>query len=536
MARGNLMIKSSRILAYGIVITDNNGAIMNCNDIAKVMFKCDNLCGKSIEEFKAFFDSYYIGFTKMFNQNVYVIKNNNDTEFWDIVLQDAHDEIFITDKNGVALYCNNAFEKHYGMPKEDIIGKNVKYLEDNHYADKIFMPLLLKTKKQITFEQKTITNRTILNTSTPIIDDNNEILYVVENCRDITELQNLKNDLNKTLNELQIYKSESKFSNNFIKKKSYEFISPKMNEAHKAIENLAAKDVNILILGQSGTGKTFMAKKIHEKSNRAKGPFITINCTTIPENLLESELFGYSKGAFTGASSNGKRGLVELSNGGTLFLDEIGELPLYVQSKLLELVQEKTFLPIGDTKLKYADTRIIAATNKDLMQLVNEKKFRNDLYYRLAVATINVPPLQELPQDIERLLDFYLKLYNEKHNLNVNIEKDTRIILLNYSWPGNIRELQHLIEFLVLTCTNNIIKTDDLPNYILKTSNIVKNIPYEDNTSLDSLIEKEERKIIQDMYALYKSSYKLAKKLGISQSKASRLIRKYCTSKELSQI
>lgn len=524
-----LIIKNTKILTYGLVTTDSNGIILNFNDIAKVMLKCENLHGKSINEFEKFFDSFYIGFTKMLNQNVYIIKNKKENEFWDIVLQDAHDEIFITDKNGVALYCNNAFEKHYGLSKEEMIGKNVKYLEDNQYTDKIFMPIVLKTKKQLTFEQKTKTNRTILNTSTPIMDENNEVLYVVENCRDITELQNLKSNLSKTLNELQVYKSESKFSVNVFNYKTYNFTSPKMHDVEKAISNLASKDINMLILGQSGTGKTFIAKKIHEKSNRASGPFITINCTTIPENLLESELFGYSKGAFTGASNNGKRGLVELSNSGTLFLDEIGELPLYVQSKLLELVQEKTFLPVGDTKLKYVDTRIIAATNKDLMQLVSENKFRNDLYYRLSVATINIPPLNELSQDIERLVDFYLRFYNDKHSLNVDIDKHTREILLKYKWPGNIRELEHLIEFLVLTSTANMIKADDLPNHILKTSNAVKHFLYEEANSLDSLIEDEERKIIQNMYVFYNSSYKLAEKLKISQSKANRLIRKYCS-------
>jgi transcriptional regulator with PAS, ATPase and Fis domain len=277
-----------------------------------------------------------------------------------------------------------------------------------------------------------------------------------------------------------------------------------------------------------------MAKKIHEKSKRASGPFTKINCTTIPENLLESELFGYSKGAFTGASAQGKQGLVELSNGGTLFLDEIGELPLNVQSKLLELVQEKTFLPVGGTKLKYVDTRIIAATNKNLMELVKENKFRIDLYYRLSVATINLPPLNELHDDIESLLDFYLKHYNEKHNLNVRFEPKTKEILINYSWPGNIRELEHLIEFLVLT-SNNIIITDILPNYILKNSDASNRISY-DNCSLDFLLEEEEKKVIQNMFSKYNSSYKLAEKLKISQSKANRLIRKHCNSKEPSQI
>lgn len=527
-------MKNLNIITYGIIITDKNNIITDCNYFINTMLNNDNIIGKSINDFENDLKCYDIQIGNIKDGSIYIINNQNSNEFWDIILENAHDEIFVTDKNGIALYCNSAFEKHYGLSKEEMLGKHVKYLEENNYADITYMTMVLESKKEITFEQKTKTNRTILNTSTPIFNNKNEIIYGVENCRDITELISLKNNLNKTLNELEEYKRESKFSETFINHKSFDFISLNMKNVYKNIENLAKRDVNMLILGQSGTGKTFMAKKIHEKSKRASGPFTKINCTTIPENLLESELFGYSKGAFTGASTQGKQGLVELSNGGTLFLDEIGELPLNVQSKLLELVQEKTFLPVGGTKLKYVDTRIIAATNKNLMELVKENKFRIDLYYRLSVATINLPPLNELHDDIENLLDFYLKHYNEKHNLNVSFEQKTKEILINYSWPGNIRELEHLIEFLVLT-SNNIIITDILPNYIFKNSDASNRISY-DNCSLDFILEEEEKKVIQNMFSKYNSSYKLAEKLKISQSKANRLIRKHCNSKEPSQI
>lgn len=525
-------MKNLDIITYGIIITDKNNLITDCNYFIKVLLNNYDLLGKSIHDFENKLNGYDIQIGNINDGNIYIINNPNSNEFWDVILDSARDEIFVTDKNGITLYCNSAFEKHYGLSREEMLGKHVKYLEEHNYADIIYMPMVLESKKEITFEQKTKTNRTILNTSTPIFDNNNEIIYGVENCRDITELISLKNDLNKTLNELEEYKRESKFSEVFKNHKSFDFISPKMQCVYKNIDNLAVKDINMLILGQSGTGKTFMAKKIHEKSKRSSGPFTTINCTTIPENLLESELFGYSKGAFTGAASQGKQGLVELSNGGTLFLDEIGELPLNVQSKLLELVQEKTFLPVGGTKLKYVDTRIIAATNKNLMELVKENKFRIDLYYRLSVATINLPSLNELHEDIENLLLYYLKFYNEKHNLNVSFEQKTKEILINYSWPGNIRELEHLIEFLVIT-SNNVIVEDILPNHILRNSDASNRITY-DNLSLDFLLEEEEKKIIQNMFLKYKSSYKLAQKLKISQSKASRLIRKHCE-KRLSQ-
>jgi transcriptional regulator with PAS, ATPase and Fis domain len=320
-----------------------------------------------------------------------------------------------------------------------------------------------------------------------------------------------------------------------------EFRSEKIKKLSASVEKLSTKDVNLLLLGESGTGKTFLANKIHNLSLRKNKPFVTINCTTIPEELIESELFGYEKGSFTGASLNGKEGLVEQANMGTLFLDEIGELAPTVQAKLLQLVEEKTYIPIGSVYPRKVDIRIIAATNRNLIQLVRNGVFRQDLYYRLALGVIKIPPLRERKEDINILLNYYLNLFNKKYDTRIELSEYSRKMLNNYSWPGNIRELENSLEVLVINApfTNYIISKKDLPENItgLSRAELV-----DKNTAIVNRVDPELRQvfdlnkninnykagIVRKAKKIYKSSYKVARYLNISQSTASRLISKYC--------
>ncbi|KGM96305.1 sigma 54-interacting transcriptional regulator [Clostridium botulinum] len=513
------------LLVSNIILTDKKGTIMDCNDFAKSLLKKNNIIGMNIHDFDSILKNYKIKLSSFNDKNLYIITENNSKNFFDTIIRNSFDEIFVTDKNGIAIFCNDAFEKHYGIPKNEIIGKHVSYVCDNGYVDKILIDVVMETKKSITYEQKTKVGRTILNTSTPILDENGEIIYIIENCRDITNDKVIKDVLPK------IKISNAKQENNkTLNTKSIEFKSPQMSSIYTTLERFASKNINILILGKSGTGKSSLAKMVHEKSPRKHGPFVTINCSTIPESLIESELFGYTKGSFTGASSKGKLGLVQIANGGTLFLDEIGELPLKMQSKLLELVQEKTYLPIGDVRPKYVDTRIIAATNQNISKLISENKFREDLYYRLAVATINIPPLNQRTDDVYTLINYYLHYFNNKHQCNIKISKEAMNILLHYSWPGNIRELEHMIEFLVINSINSNITLEDLPPNILencKITRITQEKTY-NKFSYKKKLEISQQKIIQEAYSIYNSSYKLAKALQISQTTANRLINKYC--------
>ncbi|HBH3760665.1 TPA: sigma 54-interacting transcriptional regulator [Clostridioides difficile] len=472
---------------------------------------------------------------------------NLDLEFYQKILEASHDEICVSDDKGIIIYCNKAFEENYGLKKEDILGKNVSFLEDSGYSTKSPIPIVLKTKTKFSLEQDTQTGKKLIITATPIFDENGHLEFTVENCRDITELNNIKNKLEDTKKQVKKYKSEVETLYRTALRIEDTVIMDGivMRPIINTVNHVSKTDVSVLLLGESGTGKSSLARYIHHNSNRSNGPFITINCATISPQLLESELFGYTSGAFTGASTKGKVGLVELANGGTLFLDEIGDIPQNLQAKFLQLIQDRTFTPVGNLKNKKVDIRIISATNVDLVSKVKEKKFREDLYYRLNVIEIKLPPLRERRDNLVEIIKYYFNRYSSDFNLNKTISKEAMDAIANYRFPGNIRELQNIIQKILLTCTDNHITIDDLPNILTKNIHITNNgnkthisqinkVIISDskstnykNKNFDTLIKEYEKNIILDAYEKFGSSYKVAKHLEISQSKANRLIRKY---------
>ncbi|EGT4907154.1 PAS domain S-box protein [Clostridioides difficile] len=470
-----------------------------------------------------------------------------DLEFYQKILEASHDEICVSDDKGIIIYCNKAFEENYGLKKEDILGKKVSFLEDSGYSTKSPIPIVLKTKTKFSLEQDTQTGKKLIITATPIFDENGNLEFTVENCRDITELNNIKNKLEDTKKQVKKYKSEVETLYRTALRIEDTVIMDGivMKPIINTVNHVSKTDVSVLLLGESGTGKSSLARYIHHNSNRSNGPFITINCATISPQLLESELFGYTSGAFTGASTKGKVGLVELANGGTLFLDEIGDIPQNLQAKFLQLIQDRTFTPVGSLKNKKVDIRIISATNADLVSKVKEKKFREDLYYRLNVIEIKLPPLRERRDNLVEIIKYYFNRYSSDFNLNKTISKEAMDAIANYGFPGNIRELQNIIQKILLTCTDNHITIDDLPNILTKNIHITSNgnkthisqinkVIISDskstnykNKNFDTLIKEYEKNIILDAYEKFGSSYKVAKHLEISQSKANRLIRKY---------
>ncbi|MDF2839981.1 MAG: putative sigma54 specific transcriptional regulator [Clostridia bacterium] len=515
------------VLAPGVLILDNNGMIINSNSTAMTYLNMNNIIGKKF--IKTMLSTYSTRTYKLEDMTIVIFTKYDEAIFYSTIINASYDEIFVTDNKGIAIFCNNSFEKNYGVSKQKILGKHVNYLVENGYADVTYVDQVIKYKSPMTFEQKTKPGKTILNTCTPVFDSSAELKYIVQNCRDITEIEQLKNNLFNVKKELNNYKKELEDINYDKESKIINFTSPQMKSIYKIVDKFGPKEINMLILGQTGTGKSSIAKYIHECSSRKDGPFVTINCSAINKELIESELFGYSAGAFTGALKGGKVGLVQLANKGTLFLDEIGELPLYVQTKLLELVQEKTFIPVGDVVIKRVDTRIIAATNQDLKTLMDQGDFRVDLYYRLAGVTLTLPPLFERKEDLLMLLTHFMKHFDIKHNLKTTFTNEAIEILLSYSWPGNIRELEHLVEFLVLNSQGKAVQIHDLPISIVNSSRDRK---HKDcsliDRSLKDLMESEERRIVREYYSQYQSSYKLSKVLGISQTKANRLIQKHC--------
>ncbi|HAU4959525.1 TPA: PAS domain S-box protein, partial [Clostridioides difficile] len=382
---------------------------------------------------------------------------NLDLEFYQKILEASHDEICVSDDKGIIIYCNKAFEENYGLKKEDILGKNVSFLEDSGYSTKSPIPIVLKTKTKFSLEQDTQTGKKLIITATPIFDENGNLEFTVENCRDITELNNIKNKLEDTKKQVKKYKSEVETLYRTALRIEDTVIMDGivMRPIINTVNHVSKTDVSVLLLGESGTGKSSLARYIHHNSNRSNGPFITINCATISPQLLESELFGYTSGAFTGASTKGKVGLVELANGGTLFLDEIGDIPQNLQAKFLQLIQDRTFTPVGSLKNKKVDIRIISATNADLVSKVKEKKFREDLYYRLNVIEIKLPPLRERRDNLVEIIKYYFNRYSSDFNLNKTISKEAMDAIANYRFPGNIRELQNIIQKILLTCTDN---------------------------------------------------------------------------------
>lgn len=446
------------------------------------------------------------------------------------ILDMSHDEIYVTDPNGKVLYVNQACERHYGAQPEEIIGKTPAEISQKRFWTPRVSPIVRDQKQSITLEQDTCLGKKLLTTATPVYDEDGKIALIIENSRDITEAEGIRHELKLSKQLLAKYKLEVEE----LRKKDRQvpdliYKSKKMTNVVALAGRVAAINSTILILGESGTGKGVLAKYIHSQSKQNEGPFVSINCAAIPAELMESELFGYSSGSFTGASGKGKIGLFELANEGTLFLDEIAEIPLHLQAKLLHALHEKVYYPVGGRKEKAVNCRIIAATNKNLQIMVGKGEFRDDLYYRINVFEINIPPLRERVEDISPLVHNFILRYNTRHGFHRQISQRALDALVKYAWPGNVREMENTLERLVVMATSDLIDIQDLPDTI-RNQTASELYPLSRQGSLDEAMEEVERKIITHAYEMYGSSYEVAKALKVSQSKANRLIRRYCGS------
>lgn len=448
------------------------------------------------------------------------------------ILDNSYDEIFVTDKNGITIYVNEACKRNYGVQPEKLLGQKAGQMAFEGFCFPPITPIILREKQRVTLEQETITGRKIVTTAEPVFDLNGELELIIMNVRDTHQIDEVKHNLERTKELVEKYKQEVE------ELRRREFLNADlvardktMLELLELVRRIAPVDSNVLILGESGTGKGVLAKHLHKLSSRKDGPFININCAAIPDQLLESELFGYAPGAFTGADKKGKMGLIELAAGGTLFLDEIAEIPLSLQAKILHVIQEFKFSPVGGRESKKVNCRIIAATNSNLYEAVKEGKFRGDLYFRLKVIELEIPPLRERSDDILPLIYFFLNKYDNKYKTSHQFAQDCLDVLLQYNWPGNIRELEHMVERLVVTTPESLIRITDLPKSLRQQlGEVVCHVQGGftlKNSSLDMALEEVKKALIIDAYECYKSTYKVAKALKISQSKAWRLIGKY---------
>lgn len=452
------------------------------------------------------------------------ISKDLENEFYDI-LRVIYDDFVIVDSNGVVIKVLDNFEKTYDISNEQVIGKTIYEMEKKGIFNPSVSVRVFSTQKTETMLQMIGSNKYIMCTAIPIKDEKGNIIKVISYTRDVTKYESLKDEYNKLSETLRIYSAElEQFRQNRNIYTSGIGNSATIKNIVATIDKISKFDVNVLFTGESGVGKTMFSNLMHSQSNRKTGPFIEINCGAIPSNLVESELFGYEKGAFTGANKEGKPGLIELANNGTLFLDEIGDLPLNMQVKLLKVIQEKKIIRIGASEYRTIDFRLIAATNKNLDEMVKQGKFREDLYYRLNVITIPIPSLRERKEDIFLLCMHFLEKYRKKYSLNRALSNTVIDHLTEYDWPGNIRELENTIERLVLTTDDFMICEANLP-FAMK-SNMV-DITYTKNKSLKEILNTIEKRVILDAYKRHKTTTGVAKELNISQPSASLKINKY---------
>lgn len=441
------------------------------------------------------------------------------------------DGIYISDAQGTTIWLNNASENLCGLPKSQLIGQNVADLESMGIFNPSVTRLVMESGKSTTTIQLVNKKGKFLVTGHLITDDQGNPELIVSHSRDITEAARASSQLEETVALLKRYSEEIQL----MKREANQNLSTVMIGNSRTflalldlIKKVAVADTTVLITGETGVGKTYLAEQIHQLSERCGAPFVHVNCSAIPESLIESELFGYQKGAFTGANHSGKMGLVKMADHGTLFLDEISDLPYHLQSKLLLLLQNKTFMPIGGTKTYTADIRIIAATNANLLELVRQGKFRHDLYYRLNILPMNVPPLRERKEDIFPLLHHNLQKFNTKHNQKRRFSADVLDLLHHYEWPGNVRELENLVERIVITAKTDEILITDLPEELRSINELDENIlTLGGHLSLNERMEKIEIEIITNALKLHKTTRKTASALGITQSLLMRRIKKY---------
>jgi len=456
------------------------------------------------------------------------------------VLDSSYDEIFITDGEGKTLRVSATCEMLYGISGEEIVGRDVRDLERQGIFGPSATLKALESRSRVTVVQDTRSGRRLVVTSQPVFGSDGRITRVISTARDITEVDMLRKQLEETEQLLKEYRCRlAELRSNQVIDEGMVVRSPKMMDVITLAERVASVDSTVLLVGASGVGKEVIARAIHSKSPRSHGPFIKINCGAIPATLLESELFGYEGGAFTGARRHGKPGLIELASRGTLLLDEIAELPLNLQVKLLHVLEEDTVVRVGGSKRVDVDVRFIAATNRDLEELVRTGSFRQDLYYRLKVIPIFIPPLKERRDDILPLARYFLDQYNRRLGVEKRFHPMVLQRLLAHDWPGNVRELENLIERLVVLTPGDEITTGDLPDEIAgeKEEEASRRegrgrtpVPPRaggGRTTLKEAVGDTEEHLLRDALARGGSTRGAAALLGVHQSTVVRKMKKY---------
>lgn len=464
------------------------------------------------------------------------------------VADNLDDSLVISDGEGRYIYANPSYTRNTGILAEQILGRTAEEIEAEGtlFTRGAAIEVLRTKSKVFRISNVYVTGKTEPGavSGVPIFNEDGDMTHIICASRPLFTFKQLKDDFNSFLNYTNSIENRPSIAPYREHESSLELepkyligSDPALREIHKIITKAAPTDATVLITGESGTGKEIVADEIYRLSRRNHAPFIKVNCASIPDNLLESELFGYEKGAFSGASPTGKKGLFEMADKGTMFLDEIGDMPMDLQVKLLRAIQHKEITRIGGSKPIKLDIRFIAATNSDLKAKVSEGIFRQDLFYRLNVVPIYMPPLRERREDIRRFCDHFLSEFNRKHNNSLTFTPDQYRMLENYYWPGNIRELENVIEYLSIC---GFSENPEVNDYMLASmlNNADDAPPFEPGMTetfkeetgakdMHSSVENYEKTLIENALAESRNLREAGTKLGVNASTVSRKIKAY---------
>ncbi|PFG05011.1 sigma 54-interacting transcriptional regulator [Bacillus sp. es.034] len=436
----------------------------------------------------------------------------------EIILENAFEWLVVVDDEGIIIYINDNYCHFLEVERNQAIGSHVTNVIENTR-----MHIVAESGKEEVADLQYIKGNYMIANRIPIQVDGRVIgAFGSVIFRDTSEWMQMSSHVKNMMSKIQSYIQDI---NTGVKYSLNDIIgeSAGMNELKDKAQMIAPSDISILIRGESGTGKELFAHSIHQLSERSGQPFIKVNCAAIPEQLLESELFGYEEGAFTGAKKGGKKGKFQLAHKGTLFLDEIGDMPLNMQAKLLRVLQEGEVEAVGSTRVQNVDVRIIAATNRPLEKMMEEKRFRSDLYYRINVIPFQIPPLRERKDDIETLASFFLEKSTKSSGKRIkDFDQEVMRIFLSYSWPGNLRELENVIHASTYLTNGSTISLQSLPTY-MKSGNVFG----VGSKTLKEILEETEKSVLTQSLQAQPDKRKAAESLGISKSSMYEKLNKY---------
>ncbi|QED48988.1 sigma-54 interaction domain-containing protein [Cytobacillus dafuensis] len=444
------------------------------------------------------------------------------------ILESLHDAVIVIIMDSTIVYVNKAYSIQFGVPAKKIIGKKLKQIEEHSRI----LEVLKDGKPRINdCSYVHSLKKDVCANITPLIE-NGEMIGVVTIMKDISELTKMEDELTKYKSDVTKLK-EQLDRRNFFKLESH---SQLMKKSVQLTKNVADTNATVILYGESGVGKEIFATALHEASKRNNNPYIAINIASIPDALFESEMFGYEDGSFTGSRKGGKKGLLEMANGGTLFLDEIGEMSLNAQSKLLRVIQERQYQKVGGTTLNPLDVRIICATHRNLKEMIKEGKFREDLFYRINVVPIHIPPLRERKEDLAFLTNNIMHDLCLKYGKHVRIDEEVISRMKQYEWPGNVRELVNVLERMIAVCTKSYLDPTDLPEYLFNDQPLympssnpsVHSISTPKMTNrLDMILENAEKEHIEFVVRSSKNKSEAIRELGMSRKSFYAKIKKY---------